>query len=327
MFMNKASRIAARCALAAAMCLGMQLASAKAWPNRPIRIIVPYAVGQGTDVLTRFVGDALGKELGQAIIVDNRPGAGGNVGTQIAARSTADGYTFMIGTNATHAANAYLYSRPGFDAQADFEPVAMMGVLPLVYVTKPDNPINTIPELVRAARAKPDSLNIAISATTYQIAQALFKAKADAPLFTVDFKGSAQGLTAVMGGQVDYMVDSIASLRGAIMNKQVKPLGVTTANSSKLLPGVKSLAEQGITGYELVGWIMMFAPKGTSPEILRKMSDAMQKVISKPEAQEKLMQLGMEPRHMPHEQLRKFTETERKKWGELIRLANIKPIS
>jgi tripartite-type tricarboxylate transporter receptor subunit TctC len=333
MFNNKASQQSAvhrtlAVAMTMAACLGISSpASAQAWPNKPIKIIVPYAVGQGTDILTRYVSDALGKELGQSVIVENRPGAGGNVGTQAAARSPTDGYNFMIGTNATHAANAYLYSHPGYDAKNDFEPVAMMGVLPLVYVTKPDSPVNTIPELVSAARAKPDSLNIAISTTTCRVTQELFKSKANAPLFTVDFKGSAQGLSAVMGGQVDYMVDTIASLRGAILNKQVKALGVTSAHSSKLLPGVKSLAEQGIAGYELVGWTMLFAPKGTPAEAIRKMSEAMHKVIAKPEAQEKLMQLGMELQPMTQEELRQFIETESKKWGQLIQLANIQPMS
>lgn len=327
MFTHNAFRTAARCALATALGLGAALVSAQPWPHKPIKIIVPYAVGQGTDIITRFVGDALGRELGQAVVVDNRPGAGGNLGTQAAARSPADGYNFMIGTNATHAANAYLYSQPGFDAQADFEPVAMVGVLPLVYVTKPDSPVNNMPELMRAARAKPDVLNIAVSTTTCRVAQELFKARADAPLFLVDFKGSAQGLTAVMGGQVDYMVDTIASLRGAVLNKQVKALGVTSAGGSNLLPGVKSLAEQGVPGYELVGWTMLFAPKGTSPEVVRKMSAAMHKAIAKPEAQEKLMQLGMEPQEMSAEQLRKFTENEREKWGQLLKLANIKQVN
>lgn len=314
-------------ALCAILITGAPFASAQAWPSKPIKIVVPYAVGQGTDIMTRYIGDVLGKELGQPIVVENRPGAGGNIGTQAVARAPADGYTFVVGTNATHAANRYLYSRPGFDAQADFEPIAMIGILPMVYVTKPDNPVNSIPDLVRAARAKPDSRNIAISATTYRVAQELFKARAEAPLFSVDFSGSAQALTAVMGGQVDYMVDSIASLRSAILNKQVKALGVTSARSSKLLPGVKSLAEQGIADYELVGWTVLFAPKGTPAEVLNALNAAMEKTLAKPSVQEKLMQLGIEPQQISHDQLRKFIEQENSKWGQIIRAANIKPLS
>jgi len=309
----------------AVMLAATQAAVAQAWPSKPIKLIVPYAVGQGTDTVARYVADELGNELHQAIIIDNRPGAGGNIGTQAAARSQPDGYTFMIGTNATHAANAFLYSKPGFDAQADFEPVAMIGLYPMVYVTHPSNPVNNMRDLQRAARLKPDGLNVAVSATTYRMAHELFKLRAEASMFPVDFKGSAQGLTAVIGGQVEYMVDSIAGLRGAIQNQQVKALGVTSASSSRLLPGVKSLAEQGIAGYELTGWSVIYAPKGTPPDILRTLSASLEKVLSKPGVQERLLQLGIEPKTMPRDELRKFGAEEKEKWGRLIHAAGLKP--
>jgi tripartite-type tricarboxylate transporter receptor subunit TctC len=300
-------------------------AQAQAWPSKPVRLIVPYAVGQGTDIAARFIGDEVAKELKQAIVIDNRPGAGGNVGTQAAARSTPDGYTFMIGTNATHAANGFLFTNPGFDPQADFEPVAMLGILPLVYVTHPSSPVNSMQDLVRAARAKPDALNVAISTTTCRMAHELFKARAEAPMFPVDFKGSAQALTAVVGNQVEFMVDTITSLRTAVLNKQVKPLGVTSASSSKLLPGVKSLSEQGIPGYELVGWTAFFAPKGTPPEALRALSTAIDRVVARPDVQEKLLQLGIEPQQKSREELRAFMDSEKEKWGRLIKAAGLKP--
>ena len=126
----------------------------------------PYAAGQGTDLVGRYVADELSRALKQAVVIDNRPGAGGNIGTQLTAKSAPDGYTLMIGTNATHAANAFLFSQPGFDAQADFEPIAMVGILPLVYVTAPSNPVNNIQDLLAAARSKPDALNTAVSTTT-----------------------------------------------------------------------------------------------------------------------------------------------------------------
>lgn len=298
---------------------------AQAWPSKPVRIIVPYAVGQGTDIAARYIGDELGKELKQAVVVENRPGAGGNVGTQAAARSAADGYTIMIGTNATHAANVFLYSSPGYDPQADFEPVAMVGILPLVYVTQPNNPVNSMQDLIRASQVKPDALNVAISTTTCRMAHELFKSRAEAPMFPVDFKGSAQAVTAVVGGQIEYMVDTITSLRTAILNKQVKPLGVTSTSASKLLPGVKSLAEQGVQGYELVGWTAFYAPKGTPPEVLKVLSTALDKTIARPDVQEKLLQLGIEPQAKSRDELRAFMDSEKEKWGKLIRAAGLKP--
>ena len=297
----------------------------QAYPSKPIKLIVPYAIGQGTDIAARYVGEELSKVLNQTIIIDNRPGAAGNIGTQIAARSPADGYTLMIGTNATHAANSFLYSNPGFDPQADFEPIAMVGMLPLVYVTAPNNPVNNIQDLVRAAKARPDALNTAVSTTTCRMAHELFKQRAEAPMFPVDFKGSGQAITALLGGHIEYMVDTITSLRAQIASGQVKALGVTSASSSKLLPGVKSIAEQGIAGYELVGWTVIYAPKGLPPEAARSLTGALVKVLERPDVQEKLLQMGIDPLARTGNDLKNFVAAEKDKWGVLIKGAGLKP--
>ena len=297
----------------------------QAYPSKPLKLIVPYAVGQGTDIAARYLGDEISKALNQPIVIDNRPGAGGNLGTQIAARSPADGYTLMIGTNATHAANGFLYTNPGFDPEADFEPIAMVGILPLVYVTAPGNPINNIQDLIRAARAKPNALNTAVSTTTCRMAHELFKQRGEAPMFPVDFKGSAQAITALIGGHIEYMVDTITSLRAQVMSGQVKALGVTSAASSKLLPGVKSIAEQGVAGYELVGWTVFFAPKGLPPEAARTLAAAVNKTLERPEVQDKLLQLGIDPLAKTGDELKRFVATEKEKWGRLIHGAGLKP--
>lgn len=312
-------------ALLAAAVFAPGPAQAQTWPTKPVRLIVPYAVGQGTDIAARYIADQLGKELKQPIIVDNRPGAGGNVGTQLAARAAPDGYTIMIGTNATHAANVFLYANPGYDPQADFEPIAMVGILPLVFVTQPASPVNTVQDLVRAARAKPDALNIAVSTTTCRMAYELFKARAGAAMYPVDFKGSAQALTAVMGTQVELMVDTIASLHGAIQSGQVKALGVTSRKSSPLLPGVYSLAEQGVADYELVGWTVFYAPKGTPSDTMRVLSAALESALARTDVRNRLMQLGIEPQTRSREELKAFAETEKKKWAHLIKTAGLKP--
>ena len=283
------------------------------------------SVGQGTDIAARYVAEELSKVLGQPIIVDNRPGAGGNLGTQIAARAPADGYTLLIGTNATHAANTYLFVNPGFDPQADFEAVSMVGVLPLVFVTANTNPISSIGDMVRAARAKPGTLNIAVSTTTCRVAYELFKQRGDVPMFPVDYKGSSQALTAVLGGQVEYMVDTIASLRSPILNGQVKALGVTSAQSSRLLPGVKSVAEQGVESYELVGWTVLYAPRGLPAETARILAAALKKTLAQKSMQDKLLELGIEPLDKTGEPLNAFVASEKEKWGRLIRGAGLKP--
>jgi len=300
-------------------------AHADTYPSKPVRLVVPYAAGQGTDIAARFIADELGKVLKQTVFVENRPGAGGNIGTQAVARSAADGYTLLIGTNATHAANAHLYANPGFDAQADFEAIGMVGILPLVWVAPPTSAANSVPDLIRMAKARPDALNVAISTTTCRMAHELLRQRAEVALFPIDFKGSAQSATAVIGGQVEFMVDTITSLRSFIASQQVKALGVTSATSSRLLPGVKSVAEQGVAGYELVGWTVLFAPKGLPAEVSRTLTEAFDRVVARPEVQDRLLQLGIEPQARSGEALERFLASERPKWERLIKGAGLKP--
>jgi tripartite-type tricarboxylate transporter receptor subunit TctC len=309
----------------AAMAITTMIAAAQSYPSRPVKLIVPYAAGQGTDILGRYIGDELSKALNQPFVIENRAGAGGNIGTAAAAKSPADGYTIMIGTNATHAANAFLFANPGFDAQADFVPIAMLGILPLVYVTLPTNPVSSMVELVAAARANPNTVNIAVSTTTCRMAHELFKDRGNAPMFPVDYQGSAQSVTAVLGGHIPYAVDTITSLRSNIEGGRLKPLGVTSASSTKLLPGVKSLAEQGIPGYELVGWTAIFAPKGVPSDAARILATAIKQALERKEVQDKLLQLGVEPVVRSQDELRVFVGSEKEKWGGLIRAAGLKP--
>jgi tripartite-type tricarboxylate transporter receptor subunit TctC len=307
------------------MTLAAALCHAQNYPNKPVKLIIPYAAGQGTDIMGRYLGEEMSKALKQPVVIDNRPGAGGNIGTQITARSAPDGYTLMIGTNATHAANSFLFSQTGFDAQADFEPIAMVGILPLVYVTAANSPVKNVVELMAAAKSKPDALNIAVSTTTCRMAHELFKMRTNSAMMPVDFKGSAQSITAVLGGHVEFMVDTIASLHTQLASGQLKPLGVTSLKSSRLLPGVKSIAEQGVAGYELVGWTVIFAPKGISNEVNQILTSAINKTLERPDVQEKLLQLGVDSQVKTGQELKNFLISEKDKWGRLILIAGIKP--
>ena len=299
-------------------------AAAQGYPDRPIKLIVPYAAGQGTDVAARFVAERLAQEIGGNIIVENRAGAGGNIGTQLAAKAPADGYTLLMGTNGTHAAAAHLYANPGFDAEADFEPIALTGVLPLAIVTQPDNSVDDVAKLVAVARAKPNEINVAVTTTTSRSVFEHFKQKADAPLFPVPYKGSAQAITDLIGGQVAYLVDTVAATRGQITAGKLKALAISSASGSDLLPGVKSIAEQGVAGFEIVGWNALYAPKGTPPAVVRKLADAATRVMRQPETRDKLLQIGLDPRTMAGDELVKFMSAERDKWGQVIRSANLK---
>lgn len=307
------------------LALAAVAAQADTYPSRAVRVIVPYAAGQGTDLAARYLADELGRELKQSFFVDNRPGAGGNIGTQAAARSPADGYTLIVGTNATHAANAFLYASPGYDAQADFEPIGMLGILPLVWVAPKNSPANTVPDLIRLAKARPEALNVALSTTTCRMAYELLRQRAEVALFPVDYKGSAQAVTAVIGGQVEFMVDTITSLRGFVAGQQVKALGVTSAHTSRLLPGVKSVAEQGVADYELVGWTVLFAPKGLPADVNRALGTALGRILARADVQDKLLQMGIEPQARIAEELKAFIDAERGKWERLVKSAGLKP--
>ena len=223
---------------AAALCILPQAAAAQAWPDKPIRVIVPYAAGQGADVLARLVFQEVGKRLNQPIVIENRAGAGGNIGSAAAARAPADGYTFLFGTNATNAANEFLYSNPGYDAAKDFVGVAMVGLLPMVIATSDaDLPANSVPALIERARAKPNVLNVGLPSTTAQVVFAEFVKSAQAPLFAVKYKASGQSLTDTMGGQIPLAIDTVTAARPHLATgklRAVMQLGVDYAQGYRL---------------------------------------------------------------------------------------------
>jgi tripartite-type tricarboxylate transporter receptor subunit TctC len=321
----RAAFLTALCLLAFAVITPRQVrAQAAAYPNKPIKLVVPYAAGQGTDVAARYIADLLSKALGQNVFVENKPGAGGNIGTLQVAKAPADGYTLLMGTNGTHAAAPFLYPNLGFDPEADFEAVVMTGVLPLAFATAPGNPIDTIPKLIAAAKARPDKINVAYTTTTSRATLELFKMQAKAPLYGVPYKGSAQALTDVMGGQIEFMADTVASIRAHVASGKLKALGITTPSSSELLPGVKSVAEQGVSGYAISGWNVIFAPKGIPTEALRLIAAETMKIMALPETKQKLLQMGADPRAMSGSELQGFLKSERETWGNVIRAANIK---
>ncbi len=296
----------------------------QAYPTKPVTIIVPYQAGQGTDVAARLFAEQLSKALGQQVIVDNKPGAGGNIGTAAAARSANDGYTLLMGTVATQTMNEFLYSSVGYDSDKDFAPVILVGMLPMVISANPSFAPGTIPELVAAAKAQPDKLNIALPSTTARIVFELLKARTGAPLFGVPYKGSATAMNEVMGGQVQLTIDTATASRGHVQSGKLKALAITTLKSSELLPGVKSVAEQGFPGFEVTAWNAIYAPRGTPKEIVNRLNAEVAKVLAQPETRQRLMQLGFEPAGGSPEALATYEKQERAKWGPLIKAAGLK---
>ena len=309
---------------ASLLMLAAGTALAQPYPNRPVKIVVPYPAGQGTDVAARYLAQQLAKQIGQNVVVENRAGAAGNIGAQFVAKSPADGYTLLMGTNATHAAAPFLFVNPGFDPDADFDPVILTGILPMAVLTTPGNPVDSVQKLAEAARAKPDSINVAVTTTTSRSTLELLRQQANAPLFPVLYKGSAQAVTDLIGGQVTYMVDTVASVRGQVTSGKLKALAITSLASSELLPGVKSVTEQGFANFEIVGWNVLYAPKGTPAEATRLIATELVKVMALPETRERLHTLGIDPKSLTGGELAAFGRNERDKWGKLIRSMGIK---
>jgi tripartite-type tricarboxylate transporter receptor subunit TctC len=289
-----------------------------------VKIIVPYQAGQGTDVATRYFADQLTKALGQTFYVDNKPGAGGNIGTEAAAHSPADGYTLLMGTNGTQTMNEFLYASPGFAPAKDFTPVMLVGLLPMVVAANPSFAANSVAELVAAAKAKPDKVDVALPSTTARLVFELLKERTGAPLFGVPYKGSATAITEVMGGQVQTMVDTVTALRGHVTSGKLKALGITTLKPSELLPGVKPVAEQGVPGFETTGWVALYAPRGTPESVIAILSKELTRILAEPETRQRLLQIGLDPMGGTPASLAEFEKKERAKWGPVIKAAGLK---
>jgi tripartite-type tricarboxylate transporter receptor subunit TctC len=317
---------ARRLALAAGLAFTLTpLAAQPAWPAKPVTLIVPYAAGQGADVLMRLVAEELARTLGATFVVENKAGAGGNIGTAAAAKAAPDGYTFMIGTNATHAANEFLYPSLGFNPATDFDAVAMIGLLPMVISTSlGDLPTNGLAEMVARSRAKPDGLSVGLPSTTASVVFAQFVKGAQAPLFGVKYKASGQAMTDLMGGHIPLVIDTVTATRPRLADGKVKALAITSRQASEMLPGVKPVAEQGVPGFDVVAWDALFAPHGTPPEIVNKVADHLRRALEQPAMRRKLMDIGVEPLYMDPAQLGRFVRDERGKWGAAIKAANIR---
>ncbi|MNV26310.1 Tripartite tricarboxylate transporter family receptor [compost metagenome] len=275
--------------------------------------------------MARLVSQELGKRLNQPVVIENRAGAGGNIGSAAAARAAGDGYTFLFGTNATNAANEFLYANQGYDPVTDFAGVAMIGLLPMVICTSAaDLPANSVAQLIERARSQPNALNVGLPSTTAQVVFAEFVKSAQAPLFAVKYKASGQSLTDTMGGQIPLVIDTVTATRPYLTSGKLRAVGITSLKASDMLPGVKSVSEQGVPGFDVVAWDALFAPRGTPPAIVKELSEHIRYVLEQPEMRRKMLDIGVEPQVMQPAQLDAFVKDERQKWGAIIKAAGIR---
>ena len=310
-------------ALALSCVLGT--ARAQEFPNRPIRIVVPFAPGGGTDVLTRILAQQVSEEFKQQVIVDNKPGAGGALGAGLVAKAPADGYTLYVASTAT-AMMPSLYKNLGFDPIADFTPIAMIGTSPFILIATNSLPVKTLPEMIALAKAKPGTLSYGSAGmgSVNHVTMELFKVMAGVDILHIPYKGSSAALADVIGGQVSMMMDTVISATQQIKSNTVRALGSTSAERSPLSPDLPTVSELGPKGYEATVWYGLVAPKGIPDAVAQKLNMQFNKALASPAVRQRFVSLGAEPVLSTTADFGKFIVAEEKKWTGVIRAANIR---
>jgi tripartite-type tricarboxylate transporter receptor subunit TctC len=294
------------------------------YPSKPVTIVVPFAAGGNTDAFARMVGDELDKALGQRFLVENKPGAGGNLGVAQVARAQPDGYTLGMGTVSTHAINPSLYKKLPFDPDKGFAPVSLIATLPNVLVVNPAIQAKTVPELIDLLKAEPEVHTYASSGpgTSPHLAAELFATKTGTKMTHVPYKGSGQAILDVVAGHVDMVFDNIPTAAQQAKAGKVRALAVTSLERAPLLPDVPAMAEF-LPGFEATSWHGLFAPGGTPTEIVAKLSQEVQRIMKLPHIQERMQAMGAKPVGNTPEQFAQHISVERKKWAEVVKASGV----
>jgi len=317
------SRIAIAALVAA--CLSIP-AHAQEYPARPVKIIVPFAVGGPADIYARYLGARLGESLGQSFVIENRPGAGAVVGTDAAAKSTPDGYTLLLMSNA-HTVNETLIPNKPYSLTRDFVAVAPINYSDLMIVVNPAVQANTLQEFVALAKAQPGKLNYASSGpgTPYHMAGELFKSMAGVDIVHVPYKESSAARTGVIGGQVEMMFDAVTTMNEQAKGGKVRALATSGKTRSPVTPNLPTVSEAGVPGYEAVIWLGVMAPKGTPPAIVSKLNAEIAKVVNRPETREEWAKQGASAMTMPPDEFSKYVAADITKWEKVIKVSGAKP--
>jgi tripartite-type tricarboxylate transporter receptor subunit TctC len=317
-----------RCIVVALLSAGLALvtgpAHAQDWPAKPIRIVVPFPAGSATDSIARLVGKEVGETLNQAVVIENKPGAGGAIGAEFVARSAPDGYTLLVASNSQYAANVSLYKKLPYNPVKDFTPIARLSTQPTGLLVRPDFPARTLPEFVSYAKANPGKLSAGYGASSAQVAVARLKKLANLDVLEVPYKGIPLAVADVIGGTVDFTFGDMGAALAQAGGGKLRVIAVTSAVRSPLKPEWPAVAEF-YPGYEVVGWHAMTAPLGTPAAIVQKLQDACMKALTKPAVVESLAKLGVDPAPLGPAELGAFIQAEVTRWSEMIREAGIAP--
>ncbi|HVN33840.1 MAG TPA: tripartite tricarboxylate transporter substrate binding protein [Casimicrobiaceae bacterium] len=299
---------------------------AQAWPAKPIHIVAPSTPGDAPDVIARIVADKLSVALGREVVVDNKPGAGGVVGSEFVAKAAPDGYTLIMGNAGSHGINAAVYAKLPYDIQRDFAPVSQIAVAPNIFVVNPDIPAKTVHEFIAYAKSRPGQLGYASggNGSSAHMSMELFKSMTGVDLIHVPYKGSSPALTDVVSGQDAAMIVNMPPAVPLVKAGKLRALAVTTLTRSPLMPGVPTVAESGLPGYETVAWFGVLAPANTSKDIVNRLSAELAKIAHSPEMRERLSSLGAEPVGSTPEAFSAVIARDIAKWTALSKSVGIK---
>ena len=317
-------RAACRTAAAALLAAASAAAWAQAFPSKPITIVVPNPPGGVVDSSARLVGDPLTKLFGQAVVVDNRPGASGNIAYQIVARAPKDGYTLLASYSAYHVGNPAMFAKLPW-SQAELAPVALVAAATNVITAHPSVPANNLKELIAYAKANPGKLNYASqgNGSLSHVGTALFEAQTGTDMVHVPYKGSGPAIQDVLAGQVQVFITTPPSVIGHVQQGKLKAFAVTGKTRHPMLPNVPTVAEAGLPGFELEAWVGLFAPAGTPAPVIAQLSEAVKKALELPETKQRAATLGIEPRWLGPDQLAALVKKDTEYWGKVIRTRNI----
>jgi tripartite-type tricarboxylate transporter receptor subunit TctC len=296
------------------------------WPNKPIRFVVPFPPGGTTDIIGRIAADEVAKALNATTVVENRGGAGGNIGAEAVARSAPDGYTMLVCTVGTHGINKSLYSKLSYDPVKDFTPVTLLALVPNVIVVHPSVKANTVKELIALLKANPGRLNYASSGngTSIHLSAELFKTMTGTFMTHIPYRGSAPAIADLLANQTQVMFDNLPSAMPQIKAGKLRALAVTSAKRAAALPDVPTVAEAGVPGYEASSWFGLVAPAGTPKEIVDKTRDAIAKAWARPDVREKLLGQGADPVADTPEEFAKYIDSEIAKWAKVVKASGAK---
>ena len=322
----RSNRLLGSTALAIALACCSASASAQTYPNRLIRLLVPFAPGGSNDIIARIIGERMSDALSQSVVIDNRPGAGGVIGTELVAKAVPDGYTLMIGATSTLAANPSLYTKMNLDPTRDLTPITQIARGPFVLAVPSSLPASSVRELIAIAKTKPGELNYGSSGvgSSLQLTAELFKAMARVDIVHVPYKGLGPALTDLVAGRIQIIFSDMAGLLPFVQSGQLRALAVTSVKRSPLLPNLPTLAEAAVEGYEATSWYGVLGPKAMPADIVAKLNGELARIVHDPAMKEKYASLGIEPVTDTPQEFAAHIRSEMDKWRLVVTTAGIK---